>query len=149
MQPLKDGVWGCRGSYEAAGYASRRAEETARKARAIMKKRATPHKVTAADNLDRAASPLYKDPGGHYLAASSRRFWIDADVDIIDTAQWFPRVARNKNYSVGLPQTTGQRASTTPTRTLTINLVASRAQLHGLLQSENRRSCSTCRSVQT
>ena len=47
---------------------------------------------------------LYKDPAV-ILASQLKDIWIDAEVDIIETSQWFPRVAR-KNYSVGL-NTTG------------------------------------------
>ena len=47
---------------------------------------------------------LYKDPAV-ILASQLKDIWIDADVDIIETTQWFPKVAR-KDYSVGL-NTTG------------------------------------------
>ena len=39
------------------------------------------------------------------LASQLKEIWIDAEVDIIETTQWFPKIAR-KNYAVGL-NTTG------------------------------------------
>ena len=47
---------------------------------------------------------LYKDPAV-ILAGQLKEIWIDADVDIIETAQWFTKIGR-KQYSVGL-NTTG------------------------------------------
>ena len=47
---------------------------------------------------------IYKDPAV-ILASQLKEIYIDAEVEIIDTAQWFIRVNK-KDYSVGL-NTTG------------------------------------------
>ena len=47
---------------------------------------------------------LYKDPAV-ILAGQLKDIWIDAEVEIIETSQWYPKIQR-KNYSVGL-NTTG------------------------------------------
>jgi peptide/nickel transport system substrate-binding protein len=47
---------------------------------------------------------LYKDPAV-ILAGQLKEIWIDAEVEIIETAQWFTKIGR-KQYSVGL-NTTG------------------------------------------
>jgi peptide/nickel transport system substrate-binding protein len=105
MQPLKDGVWGLpENIYNAVpGYGPDIAKNRA-EARELMKKAGYgPDKHLKLKVSTRGIS-LYKDPAV-ILAGQLKEIWIDADVDIIETAQWFPKVAR-KEYSVGL-NTTG------------------------------------------
>src|SRR5262245_1434377 len=105
MQPVTDGVWGLPPAmYEAVpGYGSD-VQKNREAAREIMKKLGYgPDKRLPLKIATRGIS-LYKDPAV-ILASQLKDIWIDADVDIIETSQWFPRVAR-KNYSVGL-NTTG------------------------------------------
>jgi peptide/nickel transport system substrate-binding protein len=73
-------------------------------ARALMKKAGYgPDKHLKLKVSTRGIS-LYKDPAV-ILAGQLKDIWIDADVDIIETSQWFMKVSR-KEYSVGL-NTTG------------------------------------------
>jgi peptide/nickel transport system substrate-binding protein len=105
MQPVTDGVWGLPTEMyqQVAGYGSDVAKNR-EQAREIMKKLGYgPDKRLPLKIATRGIS-LYKDPAV-ILASQLKEIWIDADVDIIETSQWFPRVAR-KNYSVGL-NTTG------------------------------------------
>ncbi|MGZ5910259.1 MAG: ABC transporter substrate-binding protein [Reyranella sp.] len=105
MQPPQDGVWGLpQETYEAVPGYGPDLQKNREEARALMKKAGYgPDKHLPLKISTRGIS-LYKDPAV-ILAGQLKEIWIDADVDIIDTAQWFPRIAR-KNYSVGL-NTTG------------------------------------------
>ena len=105
MQPVEDGVWGLPPAmYEAvAGYGSD-VQKNRDAAREIMKKLGYgPDKRLPLKIATRGIS-LYKDPAV-ILASQLKEIWIDAEVDIIETAQWFTRVGR-KQYQVGL-NTTG------------------------------------------
>ncbi len=105
MQPPKDGVWGLPPEIftAVAGYGPDVAKNR-EQARALMKKAGYgPDKHLHLKVATRGIS-LYKDPAV-ILAGQLKEIWIDADVDIIETAQWFPKIAR-KDYSVGL-NTTG------------------------------------------
>ena len=105
MQPPKDGVWGMPEEMYAAipGYGPDVAKNR-EQAREIMKKNGFgPDKHMKLKISTRGIS-LYKDPAV-ILAGQLKEIWIDADVDIIETAQWYPKIAR-KDYSVGL-NTTG------------------------------------------
>jgi peptide/nickel transport system substrate-binding protein len=44
--------------------------------------------------------PIYRDPA-IVLIDQIKSIYIDAELDVVDTAQWFPKVAR-KDYSLGL-----------------------------------------------
>ena len=105
MQPLKDGIWGLPEDMlrSVPGYGTD-VEKNREEARALMKKAGYgPDKHLKLKIATRGIS-LYKDPAV-ILASQLKDIWIDADVDIIETTQWFPKVAR-KDYSVGL-NTTG------------------------------------------
>ncbi len=105
MQPPSDGVWGLPPEIftAVAGYGPDVAKNR-EQARALMKKAGYgPDKHLPLKVATRGIS-LYKDPAV-ILAGQLKEIWIDADVDIIETAQWFPKIAR-KDYSVGL-NTTG------------------------------------------
>ena len=105
MQPVEDGVWGMPPAmYEAVPGYGPDVQKNREEARAIMKKLGYgPDKRLPLKVATRGIS-LYKDPAV-ILAGQLKDIWIDADVDIIETSQWFTRIAR-KNYSVGL-NTTG------------------------------------------
>jgi peptide/nickel transport system substrate-binding protein len=105
MQPLKDGIWGMPEEMlrSVPGYGGN-VDKNREEARALMKKAGYgPDKHLKLKIATRGIS-LYKDPAV-ILASQLKDIWIDADVDIIETTQWFPKVAR-KDYSVGL-NTTG------------------------------------------
>jgi peptide/nickel transport system substrate-binding protein len=105
MQPLKDGIWGMPEAmlHSVPGYGAD-VDKNREEARALMKKVGYgPDKHLKLKIATRGIS-LYKDPAV-ILASQLKDIWIDADVDIIETTQWFPKVAR-KDYSVGL-NTTG------------------------------------------
>jgi peptide/nickel transport system substrate-binding protein len=105
MQPPTDGVWGMPKEIFTAvpGYGPDVAKNR-EQARELMKKAGYgPDKHLALKVSTRGIS-LYKDPAV-ILAGQLKEIWIDADVEIIETAQWFTKVGR-KQYSVGL-NTTG------------------------------------------
>ena len=105
MQPPPDGVWGLpKEIFEAVPGYGPDVRKNREEARAIMKKLGYgPDKHLALKIATRGIS-LYKDPAV-ILASQLKEIWIDADVDIVETSQWFPRIAR-KNYQIGL-NTTG------------------------------------------
>ena len=105
MQPMPDGVWGLPDDIlkTIPGYGGDVAQNRA-KARELMKKAGYgPDKHLPLKISTRGIS-LYKDPAV-ILAGQLKEIWIDADVEIVETAQWYTKIAR-KNYSVGL-NTTG------------------------------------------
>jgi peptide/nickel transport system substrate-binding protein len=105
MQPQKDGVWGLPDDvYKAiVGYGPDVAKNR-EQARELMKKAGYGPDKHLKLKVSARSIPLYKDPAV-ILAGQLKEIWIDADVDIIETAQWFNKVTR-KDYSVGL-NTTG------------------------------------------
>ena len=105
MQPLKDGVWGLPEDVLAAipGYGPD-LEKNRKEARALMEKAGYGPNNRLKLKVSARAISLYKDPAV-ILASQLKEIYVDADVDIIETAQWFPKVAR-KDYTVGL-NTTG------------------------------------------
>jgi peptide/nickel transport system substrate-binding protein len=105
MQPPPDGVWGLpKEIYEAVPGYGPDVQKNREEARTIMKKLGYgPDKRLALKIATRGIS-LYKDPAV-ILASQLKEIWIDAEVDIVETSQWFPRIAR-KNYQIGL-NTTG------------------------------------------
>jgi peptide/nickel transport system substrate-binding protein len=105
MQPLPDGVWGLPDDVlkSIPGYGGDVAQNR-EKARELMKKAGYgPDKHLPLKIATRGIS-LYKDPAV-ILAGQLKEIWIDAEVEIVETAQWYTKIAR-KNYSVGL-NTTG------------------------------------------
>ena len=101
----KDGVWGLPEEMlrSVPGYGPD-VEKNRDEARAIMKKLGYgPDKRLKIKVATRSIS-LYKDPAV-ILLGQLKEIYVDAELEIIDTSQWFTRVAR-KDYSVGL-NTTG------------------------------------------
>ena len=105
MQPLTDGVWGLPRDMLAAipGYGPD-LEKNRKEARALMEKAGYGPNNRLKLKIATRGISLYKDPAV-ILASQVKEIYIDADVDIIETAQWFPKVAR-KDYTIGL-NTTG------------------------------------------
>ena len=105
MQPPSDGVWGMPPEMFASvpGYGPD-VKKNREQARALMKKAGYGPDKHLAFKISTRGISLYKDPAV-VLAGQLKEIWIDADVDIIDTAQWYPKIAR-KAYAVGL-NTTG------------------------------------------
>jgi peptide/nickel transport system substrate-binding protein len=105
MQPQSDGVWGLPPEmlHAVPGYGTD-VEKNRKEARALMQKAGYgPDKRLKLKIAARGIS-LYKDPAV-ILIDQLKEIWIDAELDIIETSQWFPKVAR-KDYTVGL-NTTG------------------------------------------
>ncbi|MGD9883685.1 MAG: ABC transporter substrate-binding protein [Reyranella sp.] len=105
MQPPTDGVWGLSPEMlESVPGLGPDVQKNREEARAIMKKLGYgPDKRMPLKIATRGIS-IYKDPAV-ILSSQLKEIWIDADVDIIETSQWFARITQKK-YSVGL-NTTG------------------------------------------
>ncbi len=105
MQPVSDGVWGLPPDmlHAIPGYGPD-VEKNRKEARAIMEKAGYGSSNRLKLKVSTRGISLYKDPAV-ILAGQLKEIYIDAEVDIIETAQWFPKVAR-KDYTVGL-NTTG------------------------------------------
>ena len=105
MQPVIDGVWGLPPNllHAIPGYGPD-AEKNRNEARALMEKAGYGPNNRLKLKIATRGISLYKDPAV-ILAGQLKEIYVDADVDIIETAQWFPKVAR-KDYQVGL-NTTG------------------------------------------
>ncbi len=105
MQPVTDGVWGLPNDMLEGipGYGSD-VEKNRKQARALMEKAGYGPNNRLKLKISTRGISLYKDPAV-ILAGQLKEIWIDADVDIIETAQWFPKIAR-KDYALGL-NTTG------------------------------------------
>jgi hypothetical protein len=105
MQPPEAGFWGMPAEMLAAvpGYGPD-VQKNREEARALMKKLGYgPDKRLPLKVSTRGIS-IYKD-AAVIFASQLKEIWIDAEVDIIETSQWFAKIGR-KAYSVGL-NTTG------------------------------------------
>ena len=105
MQPVTDGVWGLPPDmlHAIPGYGPD-VEKNRNEARALMEKAGYGPNNRLKLRIATRGISLYKDPAV-ILAGQLKEIYVDADVDIIETAQWYPKVAR-KDYQVGL-NTTG------------------------------------------
>ncbi len=83
---------------------------------------------------------VYRDPA-IILIDQLKSIYIDAELDVVDTAQWFPKVAR-KDYSLGL-NLTGNAASTSPTSRSTRTMPAAPSGTTPTTATRTSRSCST------
>ena len=79
--------------------------------------------------------PVYRDPAV-ILIDQLKSIYIDGELDVVETANWFPKVAR-KDYALGLNLTgnCGRRSRPVVLRELLLRLGA---QLHQLLQQGDR-----------
>jgi peptide/nickel transport system substrate-binding protein len=101
MEPRPDGFWGLPPEMlaEVPGYGPD-VGKNREQARAIMKKLGFgPDKHMPLKVSTRGIS-IFKDPAV-IMAGQLKEVWIDADVEIVETAQWFMRVNK-RAYSVGL-----------------------------------------------
>jgi peptide/nickel transport system substrate-binding protein len=105
MQPVSDGVWGLPNDMLEAipGYGSD-VDKNRKQARALMEKAGYGPNNRLKLKISTRGISLYKDPAV-ILAGQLKEIWIDAEVEIVETAQWFTKVGR-KQYTVGL-NTTG------------------------------------------
>jgi peptide/nickel transport system substrate-binding protein len=105
MQPPSDGVWGLPPEQlaDVPGYGPDVAKNRD-EARAIMAKLGYGPDKRLKLKVGARGISLYKDPAV-ILLGQLKEIYVDAELDIIETAQWFSRVAR-KDYTIGL-NTTG------------------------------------------
>ena len=137
MQPPTDGVWGLpKEMFDTVpGYGPDVHEEPREGARDDEEGWATgPDKHLKLKIATRGIS-LYKDPAV-ILAGQLKEIWIDAEVDIIETAQWFTKVGAQG--VLGRPQHHRQRRRRSRPELLRELLLQVGAQLHRLLQSRDR-----------
>jgi peptide/nickel transport system substrate-binding protein len=107
MQPPPEGVWGMPPDMlrSLPGYdpdvAKNRVE-----ARAIMEKLGYGPNHRLETKLSTRNIPAWRDPAV-LLGSQLKEIYIDAELDIVDTAQWYPKVMR-RDYTVGaVPMETG------------------------------------------
>ncbi|MFO1081520.1 MAG: ABC transporter substrate-binding protein [Reyranellaceae bacterium] len=105
MQPPDDGVWGMPTDQlaQVPGYGPD-VQKNREQARAIMKKLGYGPDKRLKLKVGTRGISLYKDPAV-ILLGQLKEIYVDAELDIIETSQWFSRVAR-KEYTIGL-NTTG------------------------------------------
>jgi peptide/nickel transport system substrate-binding protein len=106
MLPPPDGVWGMTPEIlrTLPGYGADVAKSR-EQGRGIMRKLGYGPDNRLAVKLSTRNVPGYRDAG--VVAISQlREVYIDAELDLVDTANWFPRVMR-KDYSLGLDVSTG------------------------------------------
>jgi peptide/nickel transport system substrate-binding protein len=106
MQPLPEGVWGMPPEVLTAlpGYnpdvSKNRAE-----AREIMRKLGYGPDKRLALKVSTRNIPPYRDPA-FILTDQLKEVFIDGELDVVETAAWFPKVMR-KDYKIGLNLTGG------------------------------------------
>jgi peptide/nickel transport system substrate-binding protein len=104
MQPPPAGVWGMPADVLATipGYAPDVAKNRA-EAREIMAKLGYGPDKRLAIKVAARNIPAYRDPA-IILIDQLKEIWIDGELDPIETANWFPKLAR-KDYQIGLNNT--------------------------------------------
>jgi peptide/nickel transport system substrate-binding protein len=75
-------------------------EKNREEARKLMQKAGYGADKHLAIKISTRNIPVYRDPA-IILIDQLKSIYIDAELDVVDTAQWFPKVAR-KDYSLGL-----------------------------------------------
>src|SRR5262249_26829724 len=100
MMPPPEGVWGMTPDQlkTLPGYDPDVAKNRAEAKKTMEKLGYGPdkHLVT---KLSTRNIPAWRDPAV-LLSSQLKEIWIDAELDIVDTAQWYPKVAR-KEYTIG------------------------------------------------
>jgi peptide/nickel transport system substrate-binding protein len=107
MMPPPEGVWGMPPEVlrTLPGY-DPDVEKNRAEARAIMQKLGYGPDKHLTTKLSTRNIPAWRDPAV-LLGSQLKEIWIDTELDIVDTAQWYPKVAR-KDYTVGaVPMETG------------------------------------------
>jgi peptide/nickel transport system substrate-binding protein len=107
MMPPPEGVWGMPPEMLATlpGYGPD-VEKNRAEARKIMQKLGYGPDKHLVTKLSTRNIPAWRDPAV-LLGSQLKEIWIDTELDIVDTAQWYPKVAR-KEYTVGaVPMETG------------------------------------------
>src|SRR6516165_8809941 len=104
MQPPPAGVWGMPADVLATipGYAPDVAKNRV-EAREIMRRLAYGQDRLLAIKISTRNKPTYRDPA-IILIAQLKEIWIDGELEPIETANWFPKLAR-KDYQIGLNNT--------------------------------------------
>jgi len=112
MQPPPAGVWGMPPDVLATvpGYGPDLPQNRA-EARAIMQRLGYGPDKRLAIKVAARNIPTYRDPA-IILIDQLKAIWIDGELEPIETANWFPKLAR-KDYQIGLNNTAA--ASTIPT----------------------------------
>ena len=107
MLPPPDGVWGMPPEMreQLPGYGPD-VEKNRAEAREIMKKLGYGPDKPLVTKLSTRDIPAWRQPAV-LLNAQLKEIYIDADLDIVDTTQWYPKVMR-KDYTIGaVPMETG------------------------------------------
>jgi peptide/nickel transport system substrate-binding protein len=101
MLPPPEGVWGMPPEklHSLPGYDPDVAKNRAA-ARAIMEKAGYGPDKRLAVTVSTRNIPAYRDPAA-ILISQLREIYIDAELDPVDTTQWYPKIMR-KDYTVGL-----------------------------------------------
>jgi peptide/nickel transport system substrate-binding protein len=107
MLPPPEGVWGMPKEEleKLPGYGGD-VGKNREQARAIMHKLGYGPDHRLVTKMSTRNIPAWRDPAV-LLASQLKEIYIDADLDIVDTTQWYPKVMR-KDYTVGaVPMETG------------------------------------------
>jgi peptide/nickel transport system substrate-binding protein len=104
MQPLPNGVWGMPADVLGTipGYSPDVAKNRA-EARQIMQRQGYGPDKRLAIKVAARNIPTYRDPAV-ILIDQLKEIWIDGELDAVETANWFPKLAR-KDYQIGLNNT--------------------------------------------
>ena len=104
MLPPPNGLWGLSPEMLASlpGYGANIAENR-NEARRIMQKLGYGPDKPLAINVIARNIPLYRDPAV-MLISQLKEIWIDGQLDLVETANWNPKVTR-KDFMIGLENT--------------------------------------------
>ena len=139
MQPPPDGLWGMPPDTHAklAGLRPRCRAEPRQGPQDHGEAGLRARTTGSRSRCRRATSPPYRDPAV-ILIDQLKEIYIDAELDPIDTTQWYPTLMR-KDYKVGMNVT--ETAVDDPDVGILRELRLRRAaQLHRLLQSRGRQA---------
>jgi peptide/nickel transport system substrate-binding protein len=100
MQPPPEGVWGMPEPMlrDLPGY-GKDVEQNRAKARALMEKHGYGPNNRLKIKVSARNIPTHRDPG-ILLVDTLKHIYIDAELEPVDTASWFPKIAR-KDYTLG------------------------------------------------
>jgi peptide/nickel transport system substrate-binding protein len=101
MQPAPDGLWAMPKEMleQIPGYGPD-VNANREEARNLMRKAGFDLERHLAVKVSTRNIPIYRDPAV-ILIDQLKSIYIDGELDVVDTAQWFPKVAR-KDYALGL-----------------------------------------------